>query len=60
MSSGYFLLWPLWFAGIVDIADEPVRQFVIKNLKSIGLDMGIQQALILAATIESRTEIDAW
>jgi hypothetical protein len=59
MYGGYFLLWPLWFAGIIDIADEPVWQFVIKNLKSIGLNMGIQQALILAATIESRTEIDA-
>lgn len=60
MSGGYFLVWPLWFAGVMDIATEPIRQFVIKNLKSIGLNMGIQQALMLAATIESRTEIDAW
>jgi hypothetical protein len=60
MSGGYFLLWPLWVAGILDIANEPVRQFVIKNLKSIGIHMGIQQALTLADTIESRTDIDAW
>jgi hypothetical protein len=59
MSGGYFLLWPLWLAGILDITTEPVRQFVIKNLQSIGRDMGIQQALLLVASIESRTEIDA-
>jgi len=41
MSGGYFIIWPLWFAGMLDIAREPVRQFVIKNFKSIGLNIGI-------------------
>jgi hypothetical protein len=48
MSSGHFLVWPLWFAGVMDNATEPIRQFVVKNLKFIGLDMGIKQALVLA------------
>jgi hypothetical protein len=60
VSGGYFLIWPLLLAGTTDIASEPARQFAIKNLKSIGLNMGIQQALALAATIESRTDIDPW
>ena len=40
-SGSYFLLWPLWFAGVMDVATEPVRIFAIRNLKFIGNMMGV-------------------
>lgn len=39
-SGPYFLMWPLWFAGIMDVATEPIRQFVVKNLMYIAETMG--------------------
>jgi hypothetical protein len=58
MSGGHFLVLPLWFAGIMDIATESICQFVVKNLKFIGLDMGIKQALVLAAMIEPKVAVN--
>ena len=55
MSGPYFLIWPLWFAGILDIATEEVQKFVVKNLQVIGRDMGIQQALVLAKVIQNKS-----
>jgi hypothetical protein len=52
MSNGCFLVWPLWFAGVMDVTTEPIRQFVVKNLKFIGHEMGINKALVLATMIE--------
>jgi len=60
MSGPYFLIWPLWFAGIIDIATKEVQDFVIKNLKRIGETMGIQQAVVLAKVIETKSWITVW
>ena len=59
-SGGYNLLWPLWFAGAMDLATEEIRAYSMKSLKRIGNDMGIRQALMLAKIIENKGEVEAW
>jgi len=60
MSGGAFIMWPLWLAGILDIATEDVRQFVKRNLDSIGTTMGIRQAQVLADIMVAKTGITVW
>ena len=60
MSGGYFLIWPLWFCGVMDTATEEVQQYVMKILRSIGRNMGIQQANVLADVVEAKTGITVW
>jgi hypothetical protein len=57
MSGGTFLIWPLWFAGVMDIAAEEVRQFVIMTLKSVGDYMGIRLANVLAESVKANSDI---
>jgi hypothetical protein len=59
-SGGYFLLWPLYLAGCMDITTEPARRWVIQNLQFIGRSMGIQQALVVANFVENQEEIKVW
>lgn len=60
MSGGSFLIWPLWHVGILDICTEEVRRFVVKNLRSIGDTMGIQQANVLAEIVHAKSDIGVW
>jgi len=60
MSGGSFLLWPLWLAGMMDLATEEVRDFVLKNLRAIGNGMGIAQAHILADFMVERRDVEVW
>ncbi len=60
MSGGSFLIWPLWHAGIMDISTDEVQRFVVRNLRSIGDTMGIQQANVLADLVEGRSDIEVW
>ena len=53
MFGGYTLPWALYHAGAVDIATEPVQKWVIGTLQRIGRSMGIQQAIVLANTLEN-------
>ena len=53
--GGYSLPWALYVAGAVDIATEPVRQWVIGTLKGIGRSMGIQQAMVLADKLTEKS-----
>jgi hypothetical protein len=57
MSGGTFLIWPLWFAGVLDIATEEVKQFVIMTLKSVGDSMGIRLANVLADSAKANSDI---
>jgi hypothetical protein len=59
-SGGYFLLWPLYLVGCMDITTDPVRRWVIRILETIGRSMGIQQALVLATLMERQEEIKVW
>jgi hypothetical protein len=59
MSGGAFLMWPLWFVGVMDIATPETRAFVIKNLHNIADILGIQQARVMAKSVETQSEIKA-
>jgi hypothetical protein len=56
MSGPYFLIWPLFLTGIMDIATKEAKEFALRNLKTIGNEMGIQLAIVLATVIET----NAW
>jgi hypothetical protein len=60
MYGASFLVWPLWFTGVMDVSTEEVRTFVVRNLRSIGDTMGINQAHILAAVLEARSEMNVF
>jgi hypothetical protein len=60
MSGGYFLIWPLWFCGVMGAATEEVQKYVTKILRSVGRNMGIRQANVLAAVVEAKTGITIW
>jgi len=57
ISGALFLIWPLWFVGINDTANEAIRRFVVRNLRVVGDKMGIQQAYLLAMAVESQISI---
>ena len=46
--GGYTLPWTIYLAGTVDIATQPVRQWIIETLERMGQLMGVQQAIVLA------------
>ena len=52
--GGYTLPWALYVAGDVDIATEPVQEWIIGTLQSIGQSMGIQQAIVLAEILKRK------
>ncbi|MCJ1438959.1 hypothetical protein MMC27_008349 [Xylographa pallens] len=54
MSEGFALLWPLYTAGIMNVATEPVQRWVVEMLRKIGRSMGTQQAFVLADMLEQR------
>lgn len=57
MTGPYFLLWPLFLAGVVDVATPDVKKFVVKNLRAIGESMGIKQAMVLANAVETSSHV---
>jgi hypothetical protein len=54
--GGNFLMWPLWFAGVMDTATDDVRVFVIRNLREIGREIGIRQGYVLADMLEGKID----
>lgn len=59
-SSGYNLLWPLWYAGFMDLATEDAKSYCIDSLERIGNNMGIGQAHMLAQIIRTKQEPKVW
>jgi hypothetical protein len=59
-SGGYFLMWPLFLAAIVDVATDESRAWAIGRLRHIGRNMGIRQAFVLAVVLETRAPVRAW
>lgn len=60
VSGGSFLMWPLWFVGIIDEADEEMRGFVVRNLEYIADTLGLQQARVLASVVAEKIDIKVW
>jgi hypothetical protein len=58
--SGFFLMWPLFLCGVIDMASKPIQRWVIQTLQYIGRTMGIQQAFVVAEVVERQEEIKAW
>jgi hypothetical protein len=59
-SRTYFILWPLYLVGAMDLTTEPVRKWAIARLRHIGESVGIRQALVVANYLESNTHILVW
>jgi hypothetical protein len=58
MTGPYFLLWPLWLAGVMDVAQKESQDFVAKNLRTMAEKMGIRQANVLAQVLESNSRLN--
>ena len=59
-SRGYFVLWPLYMVGVMDLSTEPIRRWAISRLRSIGDTIGIRQAIVLADFLDQKHHIKAW
>lgn len=59
-ARSYFVLWPLYVVGAMDLTTEPIRQWAIARLRHIGENSGIRQALLVANYLESKKFIRAW
>ena len=59
-AGGYFLMWPLFTCGVIDLAPPSTQRWVAGLLRYIGDTMGIRQALIIAKVVERLEEIKVW
>lgn len=57
MSGPYFILWPLWYCGMMAVATDATRRYATRNLKLIADELGIQQAGVLADILEKKHKI---
>lgn len=58
--GGMLCCWPLFIIGGMVSASDALREWSIRRLLSIGADMGIYQALSLAAVLRTRHDIAYW
>ena len=59
-SLTYFLLWPLYMAGVIDLSSDKVRLWVIQRFRRIAEEVGIRQADMMADYLEAKKSIDPW
>ena len=59
-SRGYFVLWPLYMAGVMDLATQQIKTWVIGRLRAISEQVGIRQASLLADILETHRHVAAW
>jgi hypothetical protein len=59
-SGGYFLIWPLYLVGAMDITTEPMRLWIIERLQFIGRSEGIQLAVAVAGLLEKKGQVQKW
>lgn len=55
MIGGYFLLWPLYIAGITRVSTLDVKKHVVKTLRYIGNEIGFRQGVNLAEFMEAHS-----
>jgi len=60
LAGGYFLLWPLFMVGEMNLGTNEIRAWVIGRLRRIGDNMGIMLAHGLADVLSKKEEIRAW
>lgn len=56
--GGLFLIWPLYGGSILSVVPDVLRLWMRQKLRSIGLSMGLAQAVILADTVDLRSTTD--
>jgi hypothetical protein len=59
-SRGYFVLWPLYVAGVMDLTTQPIKKWVIGRLRAIADQAGVRQATVMAEILETPRHIAAW
>ena len=59
-SRGYLVLWSLYTAGVMDLATQPIKTWVIGRLRTIAWRIGISQATLLADVLEQHRHVAAW
>jgi hypothetical protein len=59
-SRGYFILWPLYLVGVMDLSTEDVRAWVSQRLLGIADVAGISQAKVLGDFITSKNNPFSW
>ncbi|TVY71166.1 hypothetical protein LSUE1_G008388 [Lachnellula suecica] len=51
-SRGYFIVWPLYLCGVMDIVTQDVKAWVVQRMRSLADVGGISQARVLADYME--------
>ena len=56
--GGVFLIWPLYGGSVLSIVPEVYRAWMRQKLRSIGMSLGLAQAIVLADTVDLRRSTD--
>jgi len=59
-SLSYFVIWPLYLVGVMDLTTEAIRLWVSQRLKMIAEEVGIQQAGVMAGFLARKEPLDPW
>ncbi|PVH81028.1 hypothetical protein DL98DRAFT_417442 [Cadophora sp. DSE1049] len=59
-SRSYFVLWPLFLVGTMDLTTEPIRHWAAARLRNIGETVGIRQAIVISELLARRGLPIAW
>lgn len=59
-STGYFILWPLYLVGVMDLATNEVKSWVVQRLRGIADLVGVSQASVLADYIAAQEDLWGW
>lgn len=59
-SRSYFVIWPLYLVGAMDLSSDVIRTWVIARLRDIGNTIGIRQASVVANYLASRQDFKVW
>jgi len=59
-SRSYFVLWPLYLAGAMDLTTQKIREWAITRLRDIGNTAGLRQAIVVAEYLETKRHISVW
>ncbi|KAL2060909.1 hypothetical protein VTL71DRAFT_8961 [Oculimacula yallundae] len=59
-SRSYFVLWPLFLVGSMDLTTDPIRMWASARLRNIGESMGIRQAVVISDILTRRVLPIGW
>ncbi|RDW79460.1 hypothetical protein BP6252_04098 [Coleophoma cylindrospora] len=59
-TRGYFILWPLYLVGSMDLSTDAIRAWVSNRLSCIADETGILQASVLAKFVGRNLHLSGW